>query len=163
MFHEVYLLLGSNLGKQHALLKEAIAALAKQTGNLVALSQCYETAAWGYTNQNAFLNQAVALHTQLEPENLLDCLLHIEKTMGRVRHQHWGERSIDIDILGYANRLVATDRLHIPHRLLHLRRFALLPLHDIAPQWIHPVWQQSVAQLLDNCPDQLSCRAVLSL
>ncbi|MCC7224851.1 MAG: 2-amino-4-hydroxy-6-hydroxymethyldihydropteridine diphosphokinase [Chitinophagales bacterium] len=158
-----YLLLGSNMGNRAAWLDAALSAIAEQVGSLVALSYRYETAAWGNTDQAPFLNQAVALDTILDPSTLLDGLLNIEQSLGRQRLQYWGARTIDIDILGYDNRLVATDRLHIPHRWLHARRFALLPLHDIAPQWIHPIWQQSIAQLLLQCPDPLPCKRIVEL
>lgn len=156
--HTAYLLLGSNLGNRHALLDTAIAQVAQQIGIVLATSHRYETAAWGYTAQAPFLNQAITIETMLEPKFLLDAIHHIENSMGRVRSVVWGARVIDIDILGYGDQVIDTDRLVIPHSRLHLRRFALLPLHDIAKQWIHPVLQQSVAQLLAICKDDLPCK-----
>ncbi len=152
-----YLLLGSNMGNRFALLAAACEHIAEKLGDIVAQSHLYETAAWGNTAQAAFLNQAIALVTPLNPHDLLTAIHQIEQQMGRVRQQRWDSRIIDIDILAYEQLIVDSPNLSIPHPLLPQRRFALLPLCDIAPQWQHPILQQTTLQMLQNCSDNLWC------
>lgn len=155
-----YLLLGSNIGKRHELLHIASWHITQQIGDIVTQSRLYETAAWGNTAQNAFLNQAIAVQTTLNPFDLLTQIHHIEHQMGRVRQQRWEARIIDIDILAYEQLIIDSEKLSIPHPLLPKRRFSLLPLYDIAPNWQHPILQQSVVEMILNCPDKLSCEVI---
>jgi 2-amino-4-hydroxy-6-hydroxymethyldihydropteridine diphosphokinase len=115
----------------------------------------YETAAWGNTNQPSFYNQAVVVTTPLSPEGLMDQLLDIELEMGRIRTQKYGPRTIDLDILMIDDLVLNTEKLTIPHPQMHNRRFALLPLIEVAPTLIHPLFDQSIEVLLQNCPDTL--------
>lgn len=152
---KVSLLLGSNMGNRMELLERALRRLSDEVGELVCYSAAYETAAWGKTDQPAFLNMAVMLKSRLTPLNLLASILHIEKEMGRVREEKWGERIIDIDILLYGERIVSEPELSIPHPEMHKRRFALVPLHDIAPDALHPAIGKTITSLLAECPDTL--------
>jgi 2-amino-4-hydroxy-6-hydroxymethyldihydropteridine diphosphokinase len=115
----------------------------------------YETAAWGNTNQPAFYNQAIMLITPLSPETLLELLLAIELEMGRAREEKYGPRTIDLDILMIDDKVLDTPKLTIPHPHLHSRRFALLPLAEIAPSLHHPILDKTIHELLLNCPDTL--------
>ncbi len=150
---KVFLLLGSNLGDRKLVLKEASALITQQVGLITQTSSCYETAPWGVLEQPVFLNQVLAVETMLTPEKVLTAILAIEKALGRVRFERWGARTIDIDILYYNNMVVQQNQLTIPHPSMHQRRFTLVPLHEIAPDFIHPILHKSNHQLLSECTD----------
>jgi len=147
--------MGGNLGDRAAYLAEAIHQISAQCGRVISTSSIYETAAWGNVNQPAFYNQAVKLVTILSPEALIERLLAIENEMGRVRTEKYGPRTIDLDILMINDIVIDTPTLTIPHPQLHNRRFALLPLHEIAPALHHPVLNKTIHELLLNCLDTL--------
>ena len=155
-----YLLLGSNLGDRTAHLRQARQTLAATAGELVAASSRYETAAWGLEDQPAFLNQALAVRTTLRAPALLAACLAAEQQAGRERLQRWGARTLDVDILLFGQEIIATPTLTVPHPALPARRFALLPLAQIAPQLVHPQLHQTVAELLAACPDPLPVQLV---
>lgn len=153
--HQAYLLLGSNQGDRTSYLNQAREAL-KSLGTIRQCSRCYETAAWGLTTQPAFLNQALLLETNLEPLVLLESILQIEKNLGRERKERYGPRTIDIDILLYNDLILQHERLTIPHPELANRRFALTALAEIAGNAVHPVFERSMNDLLNQCPDPLA-------
>ena len=144
----IFLGLGSNLGDRRANLLEATAQIAARVGGIHAVSNLYETQAWGIQDQPDFLNQALEIRSSLNPEALLDEILKIEQDMGRERRIKWGERLIDIDILFYGSRIVQTEKLTIPHPFLHQRNFVLFPLFEIAADWVHPVLRKTVSDLV---------------
>src|SRR5678816_3503136 len=148
--YNVYLALGSNLGNRAANLKEAINSLSPQM-EVKAKSKVYETPPWGYTEQEKFYNQVLRVQTYLEPESLLKHLKRLEVALGRKASFQNGPRVIDIDILFYDDRVVNTPVLDIPHPHVHERGFVLLPLMDIAPDYVHPVKQRSVREMLAGC------------
>ena len=150
-----YLLTGGNLGNRSAYLQQAAQLIQQTCGNIVHYSAIYETAAWGVTDQPSFYNQAIALETILTPETLMQQLLQIEEDMGRKRIQKMGPRIIDLDILLIDQLVISTGLLTLPHPALPERRFALLPLCEIAPSLIHPVLHKSISQLLTDCTDEL--------
>ena len=156
--NQAYLLIGGNQGNRHRFLQQSIEEIRLHCGKIVSLSSVYETAAWGKEDQPPFLNQALELETVLEPLELLVCLLEIEKTMGRERTVKFGPRIIDIDILFFNDWILDMDRLTIPHPQLANRRFALEPLNEIAPRWMHPVLHQTVHRLLMDCKDSLDVK-----
>jgi 2-amino-4-hydroxy-6-hydroxymethyldihydropteridine diphosphokinase len=155
-----YLLLGSNLGDRDQLLYIARVRIEILAGRIAAASPLYETSAWGKTDQPDFLNQVFAIDTSLEPKVLLSTLLAIERSMGRTRQEKWGPRPIDIDILLYGDRVVNEPDLVIPHPSLPERRFALTPLHDVAPALRHPVLGKTVRKLLEECKDLSDVKAI---
>ena len=158
MQHKAYLLIGGNLGNREANLARAREWIGEQCGTLGTVSALYETAAWGREDQPAFLNQALLLLTTLTPRQLIRRVLKIEKQMGRVREEKYGPRLIDIDILLYDDEIHDYPLLQLPHPEMQRRRFALLPLAEIAPQQVHPVLQQTIAELLAVCPDPLAVK-----
>lgn len=151
--HSVYLLLGANLGDRIAQFREATAQIRKRIGSVVRQSALYETAPWGVTNQPAFLNQVLVVETGLSPDDVLAQTQAIEQALGRVRHETWGARIIDLDILYYDGLIQQTATLVIPHPYLHQRRFTLVPLADVAPDLVHPVLGKTTLELLAECED----------
>ena len=151
----IFLLLGSNLGDRQEHIVKAIALIEKDIGKVIKRSSIYETAAWGIKEQPDFLNMVVEVDSKLSPEAILDQIELIEKTVGRKRIKKWGSRSIDVDILYYSDHIVDTKRLTIPHSRIGERKFTLIPMCEIAPEFIHPVFQKSQLVLLKDCTDDL--------
>jgi 2-amino-4-hydroxy-6-hydroxymethyldihydropteridine diphosphokinase len=149
-----YLLTGSNLGQREEFLQKAREQISLRAGRCSGISSLYETAPWGKTDQPSFLNQAIKLETTLPPQELLNVLLEIEKELGRTREERYGPRTIDIDILLYGKMQIQKPQLQIPHPQLGNRRFALLPLLELAPELVHPGTEISIKALLDQCPDE---------
>ena len=146
----VYLSLGTNIGNRNENLTRAIELLSLALGPYTALSSFIETAPWGFESKNGFLNCTVAYETELTPLELLDITEGIERELGRTTKSTGGkyhDRIIDIDILLYGNETVATERLTIPHPLMHLRDFVLEPLAQIAPDVLHPTIAKSIREL----------------
>ena len=156
--NSAYLLTGGNLGEREHNLATARKLLAEQIGNIIAASSLYETAAWGNTDQPAFLNQALMIETPLNAKQLIRRILKIEKKMGRVREEKYGPRLIDIDILLFNEEKHNYQFLKLPHPEMQNRRFALLPLAEIAPEIIHPVLKKTIAELLLECTDELEVK-----
>ncbi|HEX8676549.1 MAG TPA: 2-amino-4-hydroxy-6-hydroxymethyldihydropteridine diphosphokinase [Segetibacter sp.] len=156
--NDAYLLTGGNIGDRLVSLQQACMKIEKQAGIVLKKSAVYETAAWGITDQNLFLNQVLLVSTSLPPEELLHTLLHIEQELGRKRIVKMGPRVIDIDILFYNNEIISTPVLTVPHPQIANRRFVLTPLNEIAPGFVHPGLQKTIAELLEICPDNLEVR-----
>jgi 2-amino-4-hydroxy-6-hydroxymethyldihydropteridine diphosphokinase len=152
------LLIGGNLGNRTALLQQAVQLIEQQAGKVVKLSGLYETAPWGNVQQPDYLNQALQISTPLDPLPLLHTLLNIEREIGRIRQQKWGARVIDIDIIFYNDAVIALPELKIPHPRMQNRQFVLVPLNEILPDWVHPVFQQTVHALLAACDDELPAK-----
>lgn len=148
---KVYLSLGSNMGDRQGYLQRAVEALKQLTDTEVeAVSSYYETAAWGLTDQADFLNLALALETQLPAESLLSACQVIEKDLDRVRHEHWGPRTVDIDILLYGQEIWETEHLIVPHPFMTQRAFVLVPLLEIAKDLVEPQTGQTYENYLSQ-------------
>ena len=147
------LLLGSNLGDSIAQLHWAVRQLGESTQISVdRVSNLYKTAPQGVTDQPDFINAAVAITTTYSPHELLDITQQIEHQAGRVRHTHWGPRTLDIDIIDYAGIELNTPRLILPHPRSHLRAFVILPVLEIAPTLV--IQNKTIDEYLDNLSDQ---------
>lgn len=150
-----YLLTGGNIGNREHSLSSARELINLHCGTIAAASSLYETAAWGKTEQPSFLNQALVIKTPLNARKLLRRILKIEKEIGRVRKEKYDPRLIDIDILLFNGELHQTHFLTVPHPEMQNRRFALLPLQEIAPELYHPKLKKTISQLLKECKDKL--------
>ena len=153
MLHQVVLLLGSNIDPRDQYLQSSLDLINKEIGILISISSVFETAPWGNFDQNFFLNQAIIIETEFEPQKVLELCQSIEQKLERKREIHWGPRTIDIDIIYYDDFLVNENDLIIPHPSLQDRRFVLEPLVEILPDFIHPVLKFNHLQLLENCSD----------
>lgn len=152
---QAYIALGANLGDRMGALRAAVIALAAADNvSPPSTSPLYETApVGGPEDQSSYLNAVVHIQTTLSSHALLDLLQSIEQENHRTRDIRWGPRTLDLDILFYGNQVIADGRLEIPHPRLHLRRFVLQPLADLAPNFVHPVLEKSIASLLENLPN----------
>ena len=150
-----YISIGSNMGNRMANCRGGIKSLhADGHSVLSATSAFYRTSPVDYLDQGWFVNAVVKIETTLEPFDLLDLLGSIEKAMGRVKNPiRFGPRVLDMDIILYADHVIETDRLTIPHPRMHKRRFVLRPICDIDATIIHPILGQDMQMLLDNLGD----------
>ncbi|MCS7029212.1 MAG: 2-amino-4-hydroxy-6-hydroxymethyldihydropteridine diphosphokinase [Bacteroidia bacterium] len=149
---QVFIGLGSNIGNKHKHLHTAIGHIqAIPQTTLIAVSTFYVTPAWGNIHQEDFLNACVQVQTLLTADTLMRYLLAIEEGMGRVRSEHkWQPRIIDLDILDYNQEVICTDIVTTPHPYLDQRLFALLPLQELFPAYIHPVLRISIQEMIEN-------------
>ena len=152
--NKAIILLGCNLGNCESTFETVLTLLNKTCGEITKISSLYETAPWGNQDQSFFLNQVLQITTTLNPEELHFHTEKIENELGRIRKEINGPRTIDIDILFFNDLQVITNTLIIPHPRLHLRKFTLIPLNEIIPNFIHPIYQKTINQLLFDCKDK---------
>ena len=153
--------LGSNVGNKRSHLKWAIQKLSSTKVQIVQASSIYLTEPVDYPYQDWFLNQALVVRTQLTPHHLLIHCVKVEKMLGRRRHIVKGPRPIDVDILLYSDQIINGKELIIPHPRLHLRRFVLIPVAEIASDFRHPILRDSIGGLLKQCRDSAEVVHVL--
>ena len=159
-----YVLFGSNMGDKEAIFAQACQLINNRCGLVVEVSSAYESEPWGFEAKEWFLNRVIVVETELSPMDLLQQLLDIEKELGRVRHpeiQGYSSRTADLDLLYYGSRVFQTEKLTVPHPRLHLRRFALVPLCEVAPDFKHPVFKITQKELLNRCFDDTVVREIV--
>ena len=152
--NNAYLLIGGNLGDRLANLNNAIQKIELHCGKIISSSAIYETAAWGFTEQPPFFNQALQVETPLSATELMQQLLIIELSLGRERLLPLGPRTIDLDIIYFNNEIIQNDIVSIPHPRMEQRNFVLIPLNEIAPTYLHPVLNIPTSTLLKQCKDE---------
>lgn len=152
------ILMGSNEGDRTSYLCEAIHLMDLGIGEVLRESAYYETAAWGHTDQPDFLNKAVELYSDMAPPEVMQALLHIEQEMGRIRTGKWAQRTIDLDMIYAGDEVISLPALTVPHPEMQRRRFVLVPVCDLWPEFLHPVLKLRNRELLTRCEDPLEVR-----
>ena len=149
----VYIQLGSNIRERESFIAKSMEQIEENVGEIIIASSVFKTTPWGNENQNNFLNSVIKIKTPFDSFKVLKKSQEIEKNLGRERVEKWGERTIDIDILFYNNKIINTKELIIPHPLIQQRKFVLIPLSEIAPNYTHPILKKSISTLLSECKD----------
>jgi 2-amino-4-hydroxy-6-hydroxymethyldihydropteridine diphosphokinase len=156
----VYILLGANLGHAIQNIEIVIRSISDVIGMIIGKSSLYRTEPWGMDSQPWFYNQVLHILTNKTPEDLLHALQQIEKRIGKNKKEKWGAREIDIDILFYGDRIINQEGLIIPHTYISKRNFTLVPLDEIAPDYVHPVLKLTMHELLTQSTDTLKVEKV---
>jgi len=154
--NKVALILGSNISDGRNYLLESFPLIENKLGKILVKSSIYCSPPWGYHSQNEYRNQVVVIETQLPPLTLLNSLLSIETTLGRVRNPRattYEDRTLDIDILLIDDLIVNDTQLEVPHPRMHLRKFCLVPLAEVMPHWIVPTFNKTIEELMAECQD----------
>lgn len=150
----ILLSIGANLGNRMETIKKAITLLSEHPEiNILKVSSIYETEPVGYKNQPWFLNLVVAAETTLDLNRLIQLCKTIEYLLGRKVRKRWTEREIDIDLLLYGKQIINSDFLQVPHPRMQERRFVLVPAAEIAAEIVHPIFNQTITELLASCND----------
>lgn len=154
--NNVFLGLGSNIGDRKKYLSEAIQEIKNIPGTkILKISSIYETEPWGFKEQDEYLNAVIEVETEQEYAKLLKEVKGIEIILGRDKTDKWKSRKIDIDILFYGDLVYEDENLHIPHKHIEDRNFVLVPLNEIAPDFVHPVTKKKISEILKNSKDVL--------
>lgn len=158
--NQAFISLGTNLGDRIHNLKKAVHAIESNLGEIILQSALYETKPWGKSDQPDFLNQVILILTDKIPQACLNTLSSIERQLGRTRDEKWGARIIDLDLLYVNDQIINTKKLILPHPGIPYRRFVLVPMAEIAPDFIHPHLLKNQIQLLDECTDKLEVKVL---
>jgi 2-amino-4-hydroxy-6-hydroxymethyldihydropteridine diphosphokinase len=157
----IYIIIGGNLGDRLALIEDCKHKIEKEIGIISRSSSIYESASWGETDNPNYLNQVLYIESNFSAKEVLEKALEIEKELGRTRDKKWESRLIDIDILFFNEEIIDEKNLKIPHPHLQNRKFVLVPLNEIASEFIHPVFKKSVSYLLSICQDKLKVTVII--
>jgi 2-amino-4-hydroxy-6-hydroxymethyldihydropteridine diphosphokinase len=151
--NKIYLSLGSNIGNSLQTLQLAATEIEKKMGKIILHSSYYQTAAWGNKKQSDFINQVIAIESAHNCHQLMVLALDIEKCFGRIRLQKWEARILDIDIISFGQEIIDEPDLKVPHPLMHERKFVLIPMKEINPDFVHPLSKINIDELLKACVD----------
>ncbi len=164
MQNQVILSIGSNQGEKQTNIEQCVLLLHREIGTVISVSKLYETPSWGFES-DSFYNCALLLHTQQSPKKILDGILKIEKKLGRIRKSQSGyeARTIDIDIISFNNKIIQTKSLQVPHPQMQNRLFVLLPLRDVKSDFIHPVFNKTIIELIAECEDKSDYKVIPGL
>lgn len=162
--HQVILSLGSNQGNRLENIDRCIDLLNQEVGTVVAVSSLYESDSWGFSS-DAFYNCCLLLHTHKNAQKLLKKILKVEKEIGRIRNEsnEYQPRIIDIDIIAFDDKIIEIESLQIPHKHLQNRLFVLLPMKEIASDWVHPILQKNISDIIKECDDKGNCKKISKL
>ncbi|HEX2786758.1 MAG TPA: 2-amino-4-hydroxy-6-hydroxymethyldihydropteridine diphosphokinase [Ignavibacteria bacterium] len=153
---KVFLGLGSNLGNRVEYIERAIEEIGSlKDTKIIKKASLYETEPWGFKEQPDFINSAVEIETMLSAEELFNEVKSIEQKLKRKSKGKWQEREIDIDILFYGNEIIKSERINIPHKEIEKRKFVLIPMYELAPDFVHPVFNETITELLSKSGDAL--------
>jgi 2-amino-4-hydroxy-6-hydroxymethyldihydropteridine diphosphokinase len=153
--NKVFLITGGNMGNRKSNLEKAAVSIEENIGTIANRSSTYESEAWGNEDQPSFYNQVLIVESEFSAPDIMNKILDIEKKMGRKRTVKNAARIIDIDILFYNNHILEDSLVTIPHKEIQNRRFVLMPLKEIAAEYIHPVLKMTIGDLLLQCTDPL--------
>ena len=155
--NKTVILLGGNVGNTELVFQEANVHIDQDLGRIVKESSVYRTDAWGVEDQPAYLNQVIVVETNLSPQEVLAGCLSIEKKLGRDREEEkrWHSRILDLDVLFYENEIINTEDLIVPHPRISERNFVLVPLSEIMPEYLHPVHNKTIREILKESSDKL--------
>lgn len=159
--HQVFLGTGGNIGNKHDNFNKVYTFIKNELGEVSKSSSIYETPPWGFQSEENFWNQVLVVKTNFSADELLQKINNIESWFGRKRDgQQYKSREMDIDILYFDDEIIENENLSIPHPLLHKRLFVLVPLTEIAPDFVHPVLKLTSNEMLNNCDDKSVIRKV---
>jgi 2-amino-4-hydroxy-6-hydroxymethyldihydropteridine diphosphokinase len=159
--HQVFLGIGGNIGNKHENFDKVYTFIQNELGEITKRSSVYESPPWGFDSNDNFWNQVLKIETEFSPFELLQKITEIENRFGRKRDGgQYKSREMDIDILYFDDKIIETENLTIPHPLLHKRLFAMVPLAEIATDFMHPVLQISNAEMLNVCEDKSAIKKV---
>jgi len=150
---KLVLIIGGNIGDRLLLINQTVDLLNTIFGPMDRASSIYESSPWGGNSSGNYLNQVLIYSTDLSPKKVLKQIQKIEDLLGRQRDMKWGDRTMDIDILYYGKKIISSDLLRIPHPFIGARKFVLIPLQEVLPDFIHPVLKMTNVELMENCPD----------
>jgi 2-amino-4-hydroxy-6-hydroxymethyldihydropteridine diphosphokinase len=159
--NQIVLSLGTNQGNRLLNIENCIELIHKEVGTIIKTSKIYETPSWGFDG-DSFYNCALVIHTFTSAQKILEQILNIEKSLGRVRNASsaYQSRIIDIDLIAFNEEIIATDNLQVPHPLMQNRKFVLLPMLDLNLDWIHPIFHKKIPELLEISTDESICNVV---
>lgn len=159
--HIIFLEIGGNIEDRLEYLIKTKKKIENHIGKIQLSSSIYESPPWGFEAEHNFLNQCLKVETILNPSALLKEMLRIEEELGRVRNSNnYESRTVDIDLLFYEDQQIKNASLEVPHPRMHLRKFVLLPLCEIAADFSHPILNKSIKNLLETCTDQSICKQI---